>query len=103
MANPPGKSDRRIVKKPKGAVKPTAIPRDADTGRVLDLREDGKPFQGPAEGRDTNKLRVVRHRVPDLRRQDVRAAIANEARLLAAHPDNAALDDWVDTARTIGG
>ena len=44
-------------------------------------------------------LRPVQHWVPDLRDARVRAAIRREATQLARHPDNAALDDWLDAVR----
>jgi hypothetical protein len=43
-------------------------------------------------------LRPVQHWVPDLRDPRVRAAIRREAALLAHHPENAAIDDWIDAA-----
>jgi hypothetical protein len=43
-------------------------------------------------------LRPVQHWVPDLRNPRVRAAIRREAALLARHPDNAAIDDWIEAA-----
>ena len=43
-------------------------------------------------------LRPVQHWVPDLRDPRVRAAIRREAALLARHPENAAIDDWIDAA-----
>jgi hypothetical protein len=44
-------------------------------------------------------LRPVQHWVPDLRDPKVRAAIRREAALLAQHPENAAIDAWLDTVR----
>lgn len=44
-------------------------------------------------------LRPVQHWVPDLRNPSVRAAIRREAALLPRHPENAAIDDWLDAAR----
>jgi len=43
-------------------------------------------------------LRPVQHWVPDLRDPRVRVAIRREAALLAKHPENAAIDDWIDAA-----
>lgn len=43
-------------------------------------------------------LRPVQHWVPDLRNPKVRAAIRREVALLARHPENAAIDDWVEAA-----
>jgi hypothetical protein len=36
--------------------------------------------------------------VPDLRDPRVRADIRREAALLAKHPENAAIDDWIDAS-----
>lgn len=41
-------------------------------------------------------MRPVQHWVPDLRDPKVRAEIRREAALLAKHPDNAAIDQWID-------
>lgn len=41
-------------------------------------------------------LRPVQHWVPDLRDPKVRAEIRREAKLLATHPENAAIDDWIE-------
>ncbi len=43
-------------------------------------------------------LRPVQHWVPDLSDPRVRAAIRREAALLARHPENDAIDDWIDAA-----
>ncbi len=43
-------------------------------------------------------LRPVQYWVPDLRNPRVRAAVRREAALLAQHPENAAIDDWIDAA-----
>jgi hypothetical protein len=43
-------------------------------------------------------LRPVQHWIPDLRNPRVLAEIQREAALLAQHPDNAAIDDWIDAA-----
>lgn len=42
-------------------------------------------------------LRPVQHWVPDLRNPRVRAQIQKEAALLDKHPDNDAIDAWLDT------
>jgi hypothetical protein len=41
-------------------------------------------------------LRPVQHWVPDLRNPRVRAAIRREAASLSRHPDNAAIDAWLE-------
>ena len=43
-------------------------------------------------------LRPVQHWVPDLRDPKVRTEIRREAAELAKHPDNAAIDDWIEAA-----
>jgi hypothetical protein len=43
-------------------------------------------------------LRPVQHWVPDLRNARVRAEIRREAALLAQHPDNAVIDDFIDAS-----
>ena len=43
-------------------------------------------------------LRPVQHWVPDLRDPKMRAAIRREAALLSRHPENAAIDDWIEAA-----
>jgi len=44
-------------------------------------------------------LRPVQHWVPDLKNPKIREAIRREAAMLAKHPDNAAIDAWLDTVR----
>lgn len=44
-------------------------------------------------------LRPVQVWVPDLRDPRVRAAIRRDAAKLARHPENAAIDDWLDAVR----
>jgi hypothetical protein len=41
-------------------------------------------------------LRPVQHWVPDLRDPRVLADIRRQGRLLARHPENDAIDDWID-------
>lgn len=43
-------------------------------------------------------LRPIQHWVPDLRDPRVRATIRREAALLARHPENAAIDNWIEAA-----
>ena len=43
-------------------------------------------------------LRPVQHWVPDLRDPRVRADLRRQGRLLAQHPENAAIDDWIEAA-----
>ncbi len=41
-------------------------------------------------------LRPVQHWVPDLRDPRVRADLRRQGRLLAQHPENAAIDAWIE-------
>ena len=41
-------------------------------------------------------LRPVQHWVPDLRNPRVRASIRREAALLSQHPENDAIDAWIE-------
>ena len=43
-------------------------------------------------------LRPVQHWVPDLRDPKVVADLKRQAKLMAQHPQNAELDDWLDKA-----
>jgi DNA-binding LacI/PurR family transcriptional regulator len=43
-------------------------------------------------------LRPVQHWVPDLRNPKVLAAIRREAKLMAQHPENDAIDAWNEAA-----
>jgi hypothetical protein len=43
-------------------------------------------------------LRPVQHWVPDLRDPRVRADLRRQGRLLAKHPENAAIDAWIEAA-----
>jgi hypothetical protein len=44
-------------------------------------------------------LRPVQHWVPDLRDPKVLAQIRHEGAMLSKHPEDAAIDDWLDTVR----
>jgi hypothetical protein len=41
-------------------------------------------------------LRPVQHWVPDLRDPKVKADLRRQAKMLARHPENAAIDDWIE-------
>ena len=43
-------------------------------------------------------LRPVQHWVPDLRNPRVRADLLRQGKLLAQHPENAAIDAWIDAS-----
>ncbi|WP_291863834.1 antitoxin MazE family protein [Bradyrhizobium sp.] len=44
-------------------------------------------------------LRPAQHWVPDLRDPKVLAEIRREVAMLSKHPEDAAIDDWLDTVR----
>jgi hypothetical protein len=57
------------------------------------------PRQRMASRRDRLRaqgLRPVQHWVPDLRDPKVVAEIHREGAMMAKHPDNDAVDDWID-------
>ena len=80
------------------------MPSDRDTPRVTKIRAKTprERMQARRERLRAQGLRPVQHWVPDLRNARVRAAIRREAGQLARHPDNAALDDWLDAVRDAG-
>jgi hypothetical protein len=41
-------------------------------------------------------LRPVQHWVPDLRNPKVLADIRRQVKLMAQHPENDAIDDWIE-------
>jgi hypothetical protein len=43
-------------------------------------------------------VRPIQHWVPDLRDPKIRAEIRREADLLARHPENDAIDNWIEAA-----
>jgi len=75
---------KRARSKKAPAKKPAKTPRERMRARRQRLRAQG--------------LRPVQHWVPDLRDPRVRAEIRREGELLAQHPENAAIDDWIDAA-----
>lgn len=44
-------------------------------------------------------LRPVQHWVPDLRDPSILKEIRREGTMLSRHPENKAIDDWLDTVR----
>jgi len=69
-----------IRKKPK-----PRTPRERMAARRARLRAQG--------------LRPVQHWVPDLRNPKVLAEIRREIKMMAQHPENDAIDDWLDAIR----
>ncbi|MGY3619100.1 antitoxin MazE family protein [Bradyrhizobium sp. USDA 10063] len=43
-------------------------------------------------------LRPVQHWVPDLRDPKVRADLRRQAKLMARHPEDAVINDWIEAA-----
>jgi hypothetical protein len=69
-----------MPQKPKKARPKT--PRERMSARRKRLRAQG--------------LRPVQHWVPDLRDPQVLADLRRQGQLLAQHPENDAIDDWID-------
>uniref|UniRef100_Q07TE9 DUF3018 family protein n=1 Tax=Rhodopseudomonas palustris (strain BisA53) TaxID=316055 RepID=Q07TE9_RHOP5 len=66
--------------------KPAAkTPRESMAARQQRLRAQG--------------LRPVQHWVPDQRNPKVLAELRREGAMLAKHPDNDAIDDWLEKVR----
>jgi hypothetical protein len=53
---------------------------------------------GDYERRRAQGLRRVHHWVPDLRKPEVLAEIRREVKLMAQHPENDAIDTWIEAA-----
>jgi hypothetical protein len=62
--------------------------------RTLQQRVISRRERSPAQ-----ELPPVQFRVPDLRDPTVVADIRRQAKLMAQHPDNDAIDDWLDEIR----
>ena len=59
------------------------------------------PQQRMAARRDRLRaqgLRPVQHWVPDVRDPKVRADLRRQAKLMARHPENVAIDNWIEAA-----
>jgi hypothetical protein len=59
------------------------------------------PERGGAANLESRRLRAqglrpVQHWVPDLRDPKVLAEIRREIKLMAQHPENDAIDDWIE-------
>lgn len=53
---------------------------------------------GDYQRRHAQGLRRVQHWVPDLRKPEVLAEIRREVALMAQHPENDAIDQWIEAA-----
>jgi Protein of unknown function (DUF3018) len=47
-------------------------------------------------------LRPVQHWVPDLRNPKVQAEIRREIKMMAQHPENDAIDNWIESGLRLG-
>ena len=59
-------------------------------------RTPAQRMQARRERLRAQGLRPVQHWVPDLRDPKVQAALRREMAALAKHPENAAIDDWIE-------
>jgi len=59
----------------------------------------GVPPRGTASRRDRLQSPPGQFRVPDVRDPKVAADIRRQAKLMAQHPENDAIDDWLDAIR----
>jgi hypothetical protein len=69
----------------------------------MPVRPKKPPAKTPRQRMQTRRealraqgLRPVQHWVPDLRDPKVLADIRRQGRLLAKHPENAAIDEWIE-------
>ncbi len=62
--------------------------------RTPQQRMAARRERAPAQG-----LPPAQFRVPDLRNPKVVADIRRQAKLMAQHPENDAIDDWLDAIR----
>lgn len=69
--------------------KPPKTPRERMRARRARLRAQG--------------LRPIQHWVADVRNPRVRADLRRQGMLLAQHPENAAIDAWIEAAYDPGG
>lgn len=61
------------------------------------------PLASLRERLRTQGLRPIVRNVPDLRDRDVLADLRREAVMMARHPANDALDDWIEANRDLEG
>ncbi|MHB8268033.1 antitoxin MazE-like protein [Bradyrhizobium sp.] len=71
-----------------------ATPRKKAKPRTPQQRAASRRRRSPV-----HQLAPVQFRVPDLRDPKVQAEIRRQAKLMAQHPDNDAIDDWLDAIR----
>ena len=67
--------------------------KDKDTARTPQQRMAARRDRLRAQG-----LRPVQHWVPDVRDPKVRADLRRQAKLMAQHPENDAIDAWNEAA-----
>jgi antidote-toxin recognition MazE-like antitoxin len=71
----------------------------ATTRKKATPRTPQKRAGSHRERSSARELRPVKFRVPDLRDPKVVADIRRQAKLMAQHPENDAIDDWLDAIR----
>jgi hypothetical protein len=71
-----------------------ATTRKMATPRTAQKRMTSRSERSPAQKRPLGQFRV-----PDLRDPKVVADIRRQAKLMAQHPENDAIDDWLDAIR----
>ena len=68
----------------------------ATTRKKAKPRTPQKRVGSHRERPSARELRPVKFRVPDLRDPKVVADIRRQAKLMAQHPENDAIDDWIE-------
>jgi Protein of unknown function (DUF3018) len=75
------------------------VPAMASTPKKTKPRTPQQRMAARRERLRAQGLRPVQHWVPDLRDPKVLAEIRGEIKLMAQHPENDAIDDWLDAIR----
>ena len=71
----------------------SGTPKKTTTPRTPRQRMASRRARLRAQG-----LRPVQHWVPDLRDPKIRKDLRRQAKMMARHPENAAIEDWIDAA-----
>jgi hypothetical protein len=59
-------------------------------------KQKNRRIKSPRKNVEARPSRRARHSVPDLRDPQMRADLRREGRLLAQHPENTAIDAWIE-------